>query len=146
MSVSGLITPSVVLSSFMSESNGAIQCAVEQDCPRESVAGGGGGGNLEATEPGLKVLFPLLIVLSLIFLCLSTQGPVSQEYVVLCLVARSKGKVLSVLNRLDGGGQSQQLTWLMQARPSMKSNNKATDCTICTGSSDTWVHQYSECL
>lgn len=39
--------------------------------------------------------------MSLIFLCLSTQGPVSQEYVVLCLVARSKGEVLLVLNGLD---------------------------------------------
>lgn len=41
------------------------------------------------------------MVMSLIFLCLSTQGLVNQEYVVLRLVARSKGKVLLVLNGPD---------------------------------------------
>lgn len=39
--------------------------------------------------------------MSLILICLSTQGPVSQEYVVLGLVTGSKGKVLLVLNRSD---------------------------------------------
>lgn len=62
---------------------------------------GAGPGNLEATEPRLKIPFLLLTVMSLIFLCLSTQGPVSQEYVVLGLVARSKGEVLLVLNGPD---------------------------------------------
>lgn len=98
-SVSGLSTPSTVLSSSLSEGDGAVQCTIEHDCPWR--VGGWGTGNLEATEHGLKTPFPLLMVMSLISLCLSTQGPVSQEHEMLCLVTRSKAKVLLVLNGLD---------------------------------------------
>lgn len=94
LSVSGLSTPITVLSSSLSEGDGAVQCVTEHDCPW-------GTGNLEATEHGLKTPFPLLMVVSLISLCLSTQGPVSQEHKMLCLVIRSKAKVLLVLNGLD---------------------------------------------
>lgn len=84
--------------------------------------------------------------MSLIFLCLSTQGPVSQEYVVLDLVARSKVKSFrSLLNqiwRLPVSAATLRPR-SQQVRPSLNSNNKVSDYAISTGPSGTWVHQNS---